>query len=127
MIYLDTHIASWLFSDPANRLGSKVRKLLAEHDIIISPIVALELEYLYETGRASASGTAVVAYLAQRIGLQVCDQPFEHVIQAAAEQRWTRDPFDRIIVGHAALTQRMLVTKDREIRANYARAFWEDG
>jgi predicted nuclease of predicted toxin-antitoxin system len=42
----------------------------------------------------------------------------------AVEQIWTRDPFDRIIVGQAALHQTMLVTKDRAMRKHYPHAFW---
>ncbi len=37
---------------------------------------------------------------------------------------WTRDPFDRIIVGHAAVTESSIVTKDQLIRENYTQAIW---
>src|SRR6266446_4317453 len=36
----------------------------------------------------------------------------------------TRDPFDRIIVGQAALQQRTLVTKDCAMRDHYPYALW---
>ncbi|WP_199317478.1 hypothetical protein [Planktothricoides raciborskii] len=38
---------------------------------------------------------------------------------------WTRDPFDRLIVAHAAVNNNILLTKDRIILANYAQAQWE--
>ncbi len=49
---------------------------------------------------------------------------FERVITAAINQTWTRDPFDRIIVGHAAIQQCGLVTKDRIIHTHYAESIW---
>jgi PIN domain nuclease of toxin-antitoxin system len=39
--------------------------------------------------------------------------------------RWTRDPFDRIIVAHADVVSAPLLTKDQAIRRNYRRAFWD--
>ncbi|ETX02940.1 MAG: hypothetical protein ETSY2_34465, partial [Candidatus Entotheonella gemina] len=87
------------------------------------PIVILELQYLYEIGRTTAPGRNVIEDLAQSVGLKVCDEPFPSIITQAAEQTWTRDPFDRIIVGHAALRQQILVTKDQHIFAHYPLAF----
>ena len=37
---------------------------------------------------------------------------------------WTRDPFDRMIVGHAAINHDVLVSKDDQVRANYPNASW---
>ena len=63
-------------------------------------------------------------YLLERIGLTVCNLPFERVIAAAVNQTWTCDPFDRIIVGQAAAQMSELVTKDRNIRDHYAQTIW---
>jgi hypothetical protein len=37
---------------------------------------------------------------------------------------WTRDLFDRVIVGHASAADRDLLTRDELILANYPRACW---
>ncbi len=37
---------------------------------------------------------------------------------------WTRDPFDRLIVGHAAVDDELLLSKDRKILENYPFARW---
>src|SRR5262245_52791412 len=50
--------------------------------------------------------------LAAQIGLQTCELPFVRVLDSALDQRWTRDPFDRLIVGQAAAAKSVLVTKD---------------
>ena len=89
-------------------------------------MVMLELQYLYEIGRTTEPGSVVVLDLSQRIGLCVSEESFPHVITLALQQTWTRDPFDRIIVGQAALQQRPLVTKDRAMRDHYPYALWDE-
>jgi len=41
-----------------------------------------------------------------------------------AEKDWTRDPFDRIIVGNAAAENAVLITKDNSILEHYEHAVW---
>ena len=124
MIYLDTHVVAWLYAGLTSRLSPAARDMINDNDLYLSPMVILELHYLHETGRTAAPGKDVVEALTQSVGLRVCDEPFQSIMAQAAEQTWTRDPFDRIIVGHAALRQQILVTKDRNIRAYYPHAFW---
>jgi len=87
-------------------------------------MVVLELYLLFETGRATVSGDAVVRDLEHRLGLTICNEPFPAVMATAVSMSWARDPFDRIIVGHAALNDRPLITKDDTIRTHYRRATW---
>lgn len=60
----------------------------------------------------------------ERIGLQLCKHTFTDVIQIAAKQSWTRDPFDRIITAQAAIGSNVLITKDNGIRKHYEYALW---
>jgi PIN domain nuclease of toxin-antitoxin system len=124
LTYLDTHVVAWLFAGRLDLLPVGVRRLLDAGNLLISPMVELELEYLFETGRTAKTGGEVVESLRREIGLTICDQPFAHVIEAALEQSWTRDPFDRIVVGQAALRQAPLLTEDELIRQHYAQAVW---
>lgn len=125
MIYLDTHVVVWLYSGQVELFSSHRQRLIESHDLIISPMVTLELD-LHEIGRITLSGAPIIEDLSERVGLRVCDLPFAQVIYGARQQRWTRDPFDRIIVGQAAATGRDLLTRDRSILQNYARAVWGD-
>lgn len=125
MIYLDTHIVLWLYDSP-QKLRSGVRRFINAHDLLVSPMVVLELEYLHELRRSAESASTIVGYLDRKLGLKVCDLPFPDVVGAAARQSWTRDPFDRIIVGQAVLRGAPLVTKDHVIRTHYPDAFWSD-
>jgi PIN domain nuclease of toxin-antitoxin system len=65
-----------------------------------------------------------VAVLADDIGLEVCQLQFQSVVDSALNQSWIRDPFDRLIVAHAAANDAPLITKDQKIRRHYKRAVW---
>ena len=91
---------------------------------LISPMVLLELEYLYELKRTARPGREVLETLRLDVGLQVCDLPFDAVVLGALGQSWTRDPFDRLIVSQASLRRAPLLTKDRSIHEHYPRAVW---
>ena len=101
MIYLDTHVAVWLYAGLTERFRPVVRERLNTDDLFISPIVVLELEYLYETGRTALPGEDIVESLKAQLDLRICERPFADVMRNAVTQAWTRDPFDRIIVGQA--------------------------
>ena len=45
----------------------------------------------------------LVLDLEKRIGLKICEHPFDEVIKYAIKQDWTRDPFDRIVVAQASI------------------------
>ena len=126
MTYLDTHVVVWLYAGMSERLPPSIRQRLNASDLYISPIVMLELQYLYEIGRTTEPSSVVVLDLSQRIGLRVSEEPFQHVITLALQQTWTRDPVDRIIVGQAALQQHILITKDRAMRDHYPHALWNE-
>jgi len=125
LIYLDTHVVAWLYSGHLELLTAKaVKRINEEDELRISPAVVLELQYLKEIGRLTVGSNAVVQGLAAQVGLRVCDVAFAAVIESALDHDWTRDPFDRIIVGQAALTRAPLLTKDRTIHRHYRQSVW---
>jgi PIN domain nuclease of toxin-antitoxin system len=124
VIYADTHVVAWLYAGRADLIPPRARRLIEDHPLLVSPMVALELEYLFETGRTSEPARGVLQALARDVGLRLCDLPFPDVAGAAVRQSWTRDPFDRIIVAQAALRRAPLITRDADIRAHYDRALW---
>jgi PIN domain nuclease of toxin-antitoxin system len=124
MIYLDTHVVVWLYAGETRRLSDPAREQIERNELCVSPVVLLELAYLRELGRITADSTLIVATLEQSIGLALCDLPFSRVVVESLEQRWTRDPFDRLIVAQAKARGASLITKDRVIRKHYAKAVW---
>lgn len=87
-------------------------------------MVLLELEYLNEIGRITLPSVPVYEYLHNKIDLQVSNKPFAEIIREASKMNWTRDPFDRIIVGNAAAETAVLITKDNSILEHYEHAVW---
>lgn len=97
---------------------------LESEAIAVSPIVELELTYLYEIGRVSEPASAPLSALRRELGLQVADVSLAEVIQAAIGISWTRDPFDRLISAHAIVTNSPLITADETIREHLPLAVW---
>jgi PIN domain nuclease of toxin-antitoxin system len=62
--------------------------------------------------------------LGDRLNLKICAKDFNQVISHSLDLHWTRDPFDRLIVAHAAVNNNILLTKDQTILANYAQGQW---
>lgn len=125
LLYLDTHILVWLYQDGAARLTPQgVRAVEDAEQLLISPMVELELTYLHEIARINCHSLAILDSLRRDIGLETCKQPFAAVVGAALTLDWTRDPFDRIIVAQAAHRESPLLTADQNIREHYSAAVW---
>ncbi len=124
MIYLDTHVVIWLYAGLEEKFSQQARALINQHDLLISPIVRLEVQYLYEVGRITVDARAIIDDLEERIGLQICDAPFDQVVSRSMALSWTRDPFDRLIVAQAQVGWEPLLTKDETIRSHFPNAIW---
>lgn len=124
MIYLDTHVVIWLYEGDVEKLSRSARDLLQGDSAFISPAVLLELELLHEIRRLAPTGMKMVGSLSHEIGLTVCELSFASVVQHALEEKWMRDPFDRLIVAHASANDAPLITKDDKILRHYKHAVW---
>jgi len=123
-IYLDTHVVLWLYEGLLNKLPKTALQTIDASDLLVSPMVRLELQYLHEIKRSRQPAGSILSDLRAQIGLAVCDLPFDQVVRKASEFTWTRDPFDRVIVAQSACKNLRLLTKDRGIRKHTALAFW---
>lgn len=124
MIYLDTHVIVWMYAGKIDTFTEQTKKLINTHEVFISPIVRLELQYLFEIQRVMVEPKEIIFDLSDRIGLELCDKNFNTIVSKAFNFSWTRDPFDRIIVATAAINQDILVTKDQTILKNYKQSIW---
>lgn len=124
MIYLDTHAVVWLYAGLTEPFSRQARSFINEHDLLISPVVQLEMQYLYEIGRLTVDSPTITVDLERRLGLHVCDLSFSAVVGRALNLSWTRDPFDRLIVAQAEVGEGLLLTKDRNILQHFAQAVW---
>jgi PIN domain nuclease of toxin-antitoxin system len=123
-VYLDTHIVAWLHDGLVERLSPDARAAIEEGLLLISSIVELELTYLHEIGRFRPTAAKALGVLARDIGLQRSEIPLRDSVREAIKLSWTRDPFDRLIVGEALAAGAALLTRDELILANCRAALW---
>lgn len=124
MVHLDTHVVVWLYMGDIERLSSRVKDLMEKEELVISPIVSLELTFLHEIDRLSVDAAEVIGYLGATVDLVQDGAAFAAVVAAAARFNWTRDPFDRLIVAQSQLSEAPLITKDRHLLDHYPHAIW---
>ncbi|MBM3699582.1 MAG: type II toxin-antitoxin system VapC family toxin [Actinobacteria bacterium] len=122
--FLDTHIIIWLYEKRINLLSEKAKKYIEENDLLISPIVNMEIEYLFEIEKIKDNSETILGYLEKNIGLRVQNSDFKEIIKISLNEKWTRDPFDRIIVAHAKYMDLTLISKDEKITKNYFRTIY---
>lgn len=123
-LYLDTHVVVWLYEGLIEKLSKHAKQLINGNDLLISPMTQLELVYLYETKKISRTASTIIHELYVRVGLQLCEMPFDAVVDKASSLDWTRDPFDRMIAAQALCAKSKLLTKDKIIRKHCKSAVW---
>jgi PIN domain nuclease of toxin-antitoxin system len=124
VIRLDTHVVVWLFTGETELLSADAIDAIEQQELVISPMVQLELSYLHEIGRLTIGGADLIADLQRRVGLRRSDLPLGALVDTAATLTWTRDPFDRLIVADALIAGTALLTKDRTIHDHTTIAHW---
>jgi len=122
VIMLDTHIAIALYEGRTAGLGAAAKRAIDRDTVTISPAVLLEIELLHEIGRLRVGATPVSLRLGEDLSIRVATERFADVAIEALGLGFTRDPFDRLIVAHAALAKAVLVTQDSQIRYRYPKA-----
>ena len=124
VVFLDTHIAVWLYAGLSEKISDKAKQAIDSCEILISPLVRLELQYLYEIGRVTAKPDTIIQALFKAIGLKISETPLLQIIDEALKIRWTRDVFDRLLSAEARLLGKGFITADETIRSNLNLAVW---
>jgi PIN domain nuclease of toxin-antitoxin system len=124
LIFLDTHVAIWLYSGRLDLFRPKVLRLINDNQVCISHLVRLEMKYLNEIGRINQHPDMIIDALIDEIGLVFSNNSIERIVSQAIHLDFTRDPFDRIIVADAYINNSYLISKDQNIRKNYKYAVW---
>lgn len=123
-VYLDTHIVLWLCSGESKLLNKRAFDLINQSQLLVSPAVSLELQFLWEIKKIIKSPQDILEDLTKEIGTNLCSKGFFEVVAESARHSWTRDPFDRLITAQASLGNDFLLTRDRSILDNYSKAVW---
>ena len=123
--YLDTNVVLFLVHGETKRITRRAAQAVERYDLLISPMVMLELNYLYEVGRIVVRAEAIFKELYNSIDLRVCSLPFDRIVETAAKESWTRDAFDRLIVSQAkANDQAPLISSDSVVAGQYSNVIW---
>lgn len=121
---LDTHSAVFLHAGKLELFSSRGRELLTNVSLGVCPMVALEVQYLFEFNRIRFPGSVVNNDLNRDLNVQILEDEWQAVTERALSIEWTRDPFDRLIAAHAEFHNQLLLTKDRNILNNCTLAVW---
>lgn len=123
--YLDTNVVIWLAAGKQRNLSKEAERVLKRADLLVSPMVLLELEYLYDLGRSKLRSREIQWKVERELGVQVCDLSFQRIAASAVDEGWTKDPFDRIIVAHArANALASLISADPQFAKHYPNTVW---
>ena len=123
--YLDTHVALYLHDGLTDELSQRATREIEANDLLVSPMVFLEFDYMFRRNRIANDARSVLAILTAAFGVSLCPLPFASVVLEAIDVDWTNDPFDRLIVAQAIAAQNAkLITRDRVIRQHYLNAIW---
>jgi PIN domain nuclease of toxin-antitoxin system len=90
--YLDTDVAVWLAQGDLSRITPAALDSVRNSNLLVSPMLALELAYLHEIGRITLSSQDVLLKLRTEIGVEVCDLPFPELMTIAVNEKWTKRP-----------------------------------
>jgi PIN domain nuclease of toxin-antitoxin system len=123
--YLDTNALLWLSDGSLVGRSPKIDRLLQQADLLFSPMVLMELEFLYDIKRSKRPARDIQRKVEYELGVRLCDLPFATIASAALDEKWSRDPFDRLIVANAKANGfAWLISADEAIRKRYPRAIW---
>jgi len=123
--YLDTNVVVWLAQGNLARISPRATSLLEQAELLYSPMVLLELEYLYEVKRTKLPARDIQSKVEHELDIRLCDLPFSTIVRAALDEKGTRDPFDRLIVANAKANGfAWLISADEEIARHYPRTVW---
>jgi PIN domain nuclease of toxin-antitoxin system len=79
----------------------------------------LEIQFLSEIGRLTVRNPEFMNTVMNDARFVVDDIPLTNIIRHALTLDWTRDPFDRRLIGHSSARRVALCTTDRDIRKNH--------
>ena len=125
MIFLDTHVVVWLYAGLVGRLSQYAIYLIENHKLCISPMVLLELQYLYEIKKISIAAENIYKDLHLRIGLTVDHTDWTSITKEALKLDWARDPFDRYIMAHALCCDKFLISSDKKMLKKFPLAVFD--
>lgn len=75
ILYLDTHAVVWLYAGDRALFSARAVAAVDHARLLYSPMVELEVRYLFETGRIAVDAPVILDYLAERAALAADTTP----------------------------------------------------
>lgn len=123
-LHLDTHVVCWLYAGLVHQLSETARALLLKNDCQVSPWALLEMQVLFDQGILRVGPWEVLEDLERRIGLKTAPGESAAIVKASTQLSWADDPYDRMIVAHALLSEAPLVSKDAHLHTHFPQTVW---
>lgn len=112
-LLIDTHVLIWWLTDPT-RLSSKCRDILASDDaeVLVSAVSAYEIEFKRSADPVlqKMPEALVVAVVAEGFDWRAIEP--EDAVVARGLPRHHRDPWDRLLIAQAIVSDLPILTKD---------------
>lgn len=121
-LHLDTHVLVWLAAGELGRFPGGLLDRMETADLVVSPVVRLELDLLHERGKIASPASDVIDKVVVEVGIREDDTPLSRIVMAAIAPRkqWHNgDPYDRLIISAAIANRSLLVTKDGPMRTAF--------
>lgn len=121
-VHLDTHVVIWLAAGEIDRFPADLLDRMESADLVVSPVVRLEMDLLHERGKISSPASDLIDKVAVEVGIREDPTALPRIVMAAITPRkqWHNgDPYDRLILAAAIANQARLVTKDGPLRAAF--------
>jgi len=118
-------VVVWLREGRLSKLSKvAIRELERAEQLLISPIVKLELYYLHESGKLTLTKDKMLDAHTLNFNFELSNASFSDICEVAESLSWTRDVFDRLIVAEAKFANAKLITKDSNIHKHYKKSVW---
>ena len=118
MILLDTHAILWLLGGHRRVDGV----IASGQSLLVSPVSLLEIRFLIEAGKVRIAERDWEDGLSRDRRFRIDDCRIGDIVAGAADLGFTRDPFDRLIAGHAVARGYRLATADHLLLEHLPRA-----
>jgi len=112
-LLLDTQIVLWALAGH-RRLPREARRLIEDHEAIVSAASIWEIAIKVSIGRLDADPAAVRQAL-EPSGFEELPVTGEHAARVAVLPSHHRDPFDRLLVAQSLAEQLVLLTSDAQL------------
>ena len=86
--YVDTQVLLWALDAEFQHLSATAMEALGHATLLVSPMVMLELEYLYEVQRTTWTSRDARFRMERDLNTTVCHLPLSKVTDAALDEKW---------------------------------------